>query len=217
MTVSHRHAAAVAALALLAGLGVWTAWLSPARHDPCATPDLLRVTGLIPGTPPTPQRLDRLNDDTIQWSEGALREDSLSFRIVRGYDVGRMAERPLALMPELGEAEDLEVVWQEVPGGPLPIHVVRTGGVHRFHVAAYLFVLGNQPVRSPALAQFGRVSDSIRVGREPLTVFLAGGGALREDADAARARVVAWIEGAWGHYRRSCVRPPEGGVARSAP
>ena len=89
MTVSARFVPHIALLAILAGAVVWPAWLSPRRADSCAHPDVLPVTGLIPGSRPEGERRDRLGGDIVQWSEGRLtgpripRELPLFFSIQR--------------------------------------------------------------------------------------------------------------------------------------
>jgi hypothetical protein len=203
--VATRHCAAIAALALAASIRIWPAWLSPERVDPCAHPDLLAVTGLIPGTTPTGQRRERLNDDVIQWSEGALTEDDFAFRLIRSYNVRQAAERPLLLLPHKNDPERLALEWVDAPGGPLPVHTVRTTGFGSFDVVAYLYVLGNQPVSSPFLAGVRGAFGELRTGKRPLSVFLAAGPATPDTEQERRDVAVSWVVAAWSHYRSVCM------------
>lgn len=213
MSVSTRFVRHVAVLALLAGGVVWTAWLSPDRADPCAHPDVLSVTGLIPGTRPEGERRERLGGNIVQWSEGHIPDpnqpsEPLLFRIVRSYSVLKAAEHPLALLPNQVEPETIRVEQVEAPGGPLPVHVVRTTGATRFHVVVYLFVLGNDPVVHPFAAQLRGAFRDLTEGPRPLTVILAGGSSTKENAGAREELAVGWIVSAWQHYRAMCIARP---------
>lgn len=211
MTVSTRFVPHIALLAILTGAVVWTAWLSPRRADPCAHPNVLPVTGLIPDSRPEGERRDRLGGDVIQWSEGRVtgsgrpRELPLFFRIIRTYNVLKAAERPLSLMPKPVEPEKVRVEQVEAPGGPLPVHVVRTTGPLAFHLVAYLYVYGNDPVTHPFEAQLRGAWRELREGQRPLTLFLVGGAATRENAAERERIALGWIVSAWQHYRSMCL------------
>jgi len=210
MKVETRHCAAITALALAALWIVWPRWLAPDHADPCARPDVLTVTGLIRGTVPAGERRERLSRDLIQWSEGTVPDlgaprDPLVFRIVRNYDVLKAAERPLMLLPQVVEPEDVSLELADAPGGPLPIHVVKSTGSPGFHVVAYLYAFGNEPVDTPFFAQLGGVFDELRGGRRPLTVFLVSGRATEETLAARRARAIGWIVDAWAQFQVLCV------------
>jgi hypothetical protein len=210
MTVSARFVPHVAVLAVLAGAVVWLAWLSPRRADPCAHPDVLPVTGLIPGSRPEGERRDRLGGDIIQWSEGRLtgpgltRELPLFYRIVRTYNVLKAAERPLSLMPTPVEPETLRIELVETPEGPLPVHIVRSSGPGVFQVAAYLYLYGNDPVPHPFEFQLRGALRELRQGQRPLTLLLVGGPATRENAAQREDLALRWITSAWQHYRSMC-------------
>jgi hypothetical protein len=211
MMVSARFVPHIALLAVLAGAVVWPAWLSPRRADPCAHPDVLPVTGLIPGSRPEGEQRDRLGGDIIQWSEGRLmgpaipRELPLFFRVIRTYNVLKAAERPLALLPKPLEPETVRVEHVDAPGGPLPIHVVRTTGPAAFHLAAYLYLYGNEPVLHPFEFQLRGALRELREGRRPLTLILVGGAATRENAAEREELALRWIVSAWQHYRSMCL------------
>jgi hypothetical protein len=219
MRVSTRYVPHIVLLALGIGAAVWRTWLAPERPDPCAHPDVLSVTGLIPGSRPTGERRDRLSEDVIQWSEGTVvaegRPDQplLTFRIVRSYNVLKVAEKPLHLMPHEVEPESLELALVDAPGGPLPVHVVRTTGVGAFQVVAYSFLYGNEPVSHPLPHQLRKAWQDPFRGQRPLTVILAGGPATPETAGPLRELALRWITSAWQHYRIMCL--PETGSGRA--
>jgi hypothetical protein len=198
-------------LALVMGAVVWRAWLSPERIDPCAHPDVLPVTGLITGSRPTGERQDRLSDDVFQWSEGTVAAEGrpdqplLSFRIVRSYNVLKAAEKPLHFMADEVEPESLEFELVDAPGGPLPVHVVRTTGVGAFQVVAYSLLYGNEPVSHPLPHQLRQTWQDPFRGQRPLTVILAGGPATPETAGPLRELALRWIASAWQHYRLMCL------------
>jgi hypothetical protein len=209
MRLSTRFLLPAAGLALACGAIVWPRWLAPDRAETCARPEVLSVTGLIPGTHPGGERRTRLSADVIQWSEGSIPDellprDPLVFRIVRSYAVLKTAEHPLGLMPARVEAEIFRRELVDAPGGPLPVHVVRSSGHDKFHVVAYAFVFGNEPVENPFLAQLRGTLRELRNGRRPLTVLLAGGMATPETAAHREALALRWIAAAWEHYRGMC-------------
>ena len=210
MKPSARFLVPVIALALLSLGVVWPRWLRPQRVDTCAHPDVVNVTGLIPGSRPEGERRERLSADNIQWSEGRIpdpgdEKDPLVYRMVRSYSVLKAAERPLMLMPTPVEPEAVWLESLDAPGGPLPVHVVRTSGRDAFHVVAYFFAFGNEPVEHPFLAQLDGALRELREGRRPLTVFLAGGTATAETLDHRRELALRWLADAWQHYRGMCI------------
>ena len=210
MKPSTRFVIPILALALASGAIVWPRWLRPQRVDPCAHPDVLGVTGLIPGSEPEGERRDRRSDDIIQWSEGRIPDerfprDPMLFRIVRSYSVLKAAERPLGLMPKVVEPETVRIENLDVPGGPVPVHVVRTSGREAFYVVAYFYAFGNEPVAQPFLAQLAGAWRELWNGRRPLTVFLVGGAATAETAAHREELALRWIGSAWQHYRGMCV------------
>ena len=209
--MSTRFVPHIVLLALLAGAVVWPAWLSPRRADPCAHADVLPVTGLIPASRPEGERRERLGGDVIQWSEGRVtgseipRDMPLFFRIVRSYNVLKAAERPLALMPRKVEPDRVRLEQVETAEGPLPVHVVRTTGPTEFYLVVYLYAYGNDPVSHPFESQVRGALRELRDGQRPLTIFLVGGAATRENAAAREAIALRWIVSAWQHYRSMCV------------
>jgi hypothetical protein len=210
MRLSTRFLLPAAGLALACGAIVWPRWVSPQRAETCARPEVLSVTGLIPGTQPAGENRAHLTADHIQWSEGLIPDDllprhPLTFRIVRSYSVLKAAEHPLGLMPVRVEAESAEEKRIDAPGGPIPVHVVRSSGHDEFQVVAYAFVFGNEPVENPFLAQLGGAVRELRHGRRPLTVLLAGGLATPETVAHREALALRWIASAWGHYRGMCL------------
>jgi hypothetical protein len=210
MRISTRFLLPAAGLALACGAVVWPRWLAPDRVDTCARPDVLSVTGLISGTKPDSENRAKLDADRIQFSEGLVPDEReprnpLLFRIVRSYSVLKTAEAPLLLMPGRLEAELVRREQVEAPGGPVPVHLVRTSGTEHFHVVAYAFLFGNEPVANPFLAQLNGVLRELRHGRRPLTVLITGGTATPETTPHREAVALRWIASAWDHYRGMCI------------
>jgi hypothetical protein len=228
MKPSTRFLLPIAALALACGALVWPRWLAPQRVDTCAHPDVLSVTGLIPGSQPDRKRPESLDAENVQWSQGLVTDasfprDPMHFRIVRSFNVFKTAERPLGLMPTTVEPERVRVELIDAPGGPLPVHVVRSSGHGLFHVVAYAFVFGNEPVTHPFVAQLRGALRELRGGRRPLTLLLAGGAATPETAQQREEVALRWVASAWEHYRGMCLaggsvrRPEAGGAAGARP
>ena len=221
MRTSGRFLVPIAGLALLCGAIVWPRWLNPQRRDTCAHPEVLSVTGLIEGSQPEGERRSSLSADNIQWSEGLIADlsfprDPMVFRIVRSYSVLKAAEHPVGLMPVRIEPETVRLELVDTPDGQLPVHVLHSSGRESFHVVAYAFVFGNEPVASPILAQLEGLLRELREGRRPLTIFLAGGAATAETAPHREEIALRWIASAWRHYRGMCLdgdraRSPESG------
>jgi uncharacterized protein YjiS (DUF1127 family) len=93
---------------------------------------------------------------------------------------------------------------------------MRSSGREAFHIVAYAFVFGNEPVASPFLAQLRGTLRELREGRRPLTIFLAGGAATPDTAPHREEIALRWIASAWRHYRGMCfggglVHSPEPG------
>jgi len=218
MTPSGRFLVPIAMLSLLCGAIVWPRWLNPQRRDTCARPEVLSVTGLIQGSRPEGERRSLLGADNIQWSEGTITDprfpkDPMTFRIVRSYRVLKTAEHPVGLMPVRIEPETVRLELVATPDGQLPVHVMRSSGREAFHVVAYSFVFGNEPVASPFTAQLAGVLRELREGRRPLTVLLAGGAATQESAPHREEIALRWIASAWQHYRNMCL----GGASARSP
>ena len=153
-----------------------------ARATPVLTPDVLGVTGLIPGSQPEGERRERRSDDVIQWSEGRIADerfprDPMLFRIVRSYSVLKAAEHPLGLDAGRVEPETVRLEHIDAPGGPLPVHVVRTTGREAFHVVAYLYRVRKRAGRRALPVPARRRLSGAAQGRRPLTILLAGGAA----------------------------------------
>lgn len=224
MKPSTRFLVPIAALALAGAAVVWPRWLEPRRVDPCARPDVLPVTGLIPSSRPDGERRTQLNADNIQWSEGLVVDESLPrdpmvFRMVRTFNVLKAAERPLDLMPGRVEPETARLELVDTAGGPLPVHVVRSSGRTAFHVVAYAFLYGNEPVPAPFFAQVRGALRELRHGRRPLTILLVGGVATPDTAARREELALRWIASGWQHYRGMCLdgarmRTPDAAAAR---
>jgi hypothetical protein len=210
MRLSTRFLLPAAGLALACGAIVWPRWISPQRAETCLRPEVVSVTGLIPGTQPGGEDRARLNADLVQFSEGQIPDERmprhpLVFRIVRSYAVLKTAEHPLGLMPARVEAETAARKGVDTSSGPIPVHVVRSSGQAEFQLVAYAFVFGNEPVANPFLAQLRGVLRELRHGRRPLTILLAGGMATPETVDHREALALRWIASAWEHYRTMCL------------
>jgi len=228
--VSTRHAGAlVALLGVAAALRIGV--LREARgEDSCAAPGAIKATSLIPGTTALGERMDALDAQAIQWSEGEVANPVFTnlpmlFQIVRSYDGPSLYANPLALASrpqreleggggsdedDLGPAmqpEELRLREPEVSGVRLPIHVAwdhtsAPRGPSR--LAAWFFVFDNAPVRSPLTAQ---IRDSVGLalgGPRPLTVVTISALASEQTTEAVEDAAVAWLEGAWNHIARVC-------------
>ncbi len=209
MTLAGKHGWALLALCLLALAPIAWKQSRPLRHDPCRTPGALLDVGAVPGATARGQRLDRVDDTVVQWSEGVIdRERSraqMEFQWVRSFDARGLYENPTLLLKTEIEPEEHVLALREVDGTRLPVHVVRDGAQRPARMAAYLFVYGNEPVETPFLYALRSSARQFFTGTLPLTAILVEAPARRRVDPRAEQKAVAWIEAAWRHHARSCL------------
>jgi hypothetical protein len=227
------------AAALLLMAGAAAALRLGALHDArgadaCAAPGALKATSLIPGTTALGERLEALDRDTIQWSEGEVTAPEpgglpMRFQIVRSYDAPRLYGNALDYAAPLGdgphaeaarlEPEDIRVRELVLDGVRVPIRVAwdHTGALGRrpgadrseagtgaSRLAAWLFVFDNHPVRSPLRAQLGHALDLAIGGARPLTLVTISALATPETAAPVEDAAVAWLGRAWSYVSHAC-------------
>jgi hypothetical protein len=217
------------AVALIALLGAAAALrflaLGDARGaDPCATPDALKATSLIPGSTALGERLESLDGETFQWSEGEVANPLLprlpmEFQIIRSWDAPRLYNNPIrhadpgqqqadgderGRTPRL-QPEELRVREVEVDGERLPIHLAwdhtDTGGSR---LVAWLFVFDDRPVRSPLVAQLRSALGLAFGGPRPLTLVTLAAVAPAQRSAPVEDAAAEWFAGAWRYVARSC-------------
>jgi hypothetical protein len=218
---------------LLALFGAATALRVGVLHeargvDRCAAPGAMKATSLIPGTIALGERLESLDDDTIQWSEGEIANPvfpklPMQFQIVRSYDAPDLYGNPLSFAvwppsvtpePEAGErrenpmqTEELRVRESPAGGATLPIHVAwdhteAPYGPSRF--VAWMFVFDNAPVRTPFAAQMRASLGLALGGRRPLTLVTISALASEQTAHEVEDAAVAWLGDAFTYIARAC-------------
>ena len=201
-------------------------------EDVCASPGALKATSLIRGTTALGERLEKLDAETLQWSEGEVVHPFLAklpmrFQIVRSYDAPSLYLHPLELgaLPERESArpraddasspahvfkmqpEELRVRDLISDGAHLPIHVAwdhteAPRGPSR--LVAWFFVFDNEPVRSPLSAQLANSLNLALGGPRPLTLVTISALALEPTVPRVEDAAVAWLSDAWGYVARSC-------------
>jgi hypothetical protein len=218
-----------AAAALLAGaaLALRVGVLHGARGaDPCAAPGAMKATSLIPGSVALGEKLEELDADTIQWSEGDVANPvfpalPMRFQIVRSYHATRLYVNPLefAALDALGLArsrsseaplqpEELRVRTVAGAGDrALPIHVAwdhteAPRGPSR--LVAWFFAFDNQPVRSPLAAQLASAPSLAIGGPRPLTLVSLSALATEESAPRVEDAAAAWLTDAWRYVASAC-------------
>jgi hypothetical protein len=224
---SAKYGVALVALLALAAV-VRLAWLRDARGpDVCRSPEAIKATSLIPGTIALGERLEALDADTFQWSEGELpnplsARNPMQFQIVRSYDAPRLYGNPLRLgertgpgahealasagsRPDRMQPEDLRVRELEVDGVRLPVHIAWDHTqAPTSRLVAWMFVYENRPVRSPLLSQLASAFPLVLGGPRPLTLVTISALATRSASDPVEEAAAAWLADAWRYIARSC-------------
>jgi hypothetical protein len=229
--LSQRFAAALLALAGAAATLQHTVLRGARGEDPCASPGAIKATSLIPGTTALGERLEALDADVIQWSEGEVANPVLAklpmrFQIVRSFDAPALYVNPLGYaalqdprltagghdeVPATAEQqlqpEELRVREASVGGVALPIHMAwdhtqAPRGPSR--LVAWFFVFDNEPVRSPLSSQLEHALSLAAGGPRPLTLVTISALASGGTAGEVEAAASAWLENAWAYIARSC-------------
>ncbi|HEU4427236.1 MAG TPA: hypothetical protein VFT98_00655 [Myxococcota bacterium] len=227
--LSSRYGLALVTLLSLSALAR-VAWIHDARGpDVCRSPEAIKATSLIPGTIALGERLEALDADTFQWSEGELANplsprSPMQFQIVRSYDAPRLYGNPMRIgertgpnaheelasagsRPDRMQPEDLRVRELAVDGDRVPVHVAwdHTQAPHGpSRLVAWMFVYENRPVRSPLLGQLAGAAPLVVGGPRPLTLVTISAVAPRSTSDQAENAAMAWLADAWRYIARSC-------------
>jgi len=229
--LSQRFAVALLALAGATATLQHTVLRGARGEDPCASPGAIKATSLIPGTTALGERLEALDADVIQWSEGEVANPVVAklpmrFQIVRSFDAPELYVEPLGYAalqdPQLAgggpsavataaqlhlQPEDVRVREVVVGGVALPIHVAwdhteAPRGPSR--LVAWFFVFDNEPVRSPLSSQLANALSLAVGGPRPLTLVTVSALASGETAPQVEDAASAWLAHAWTYVARSC-------------
>ena len=227
---SSKYSLAMVGLLALAAV-LRLALLRDARGpDVCRSPQAIKATSLIPGTVALGERLEALDSETFQWSEGQfanplLPRNPMEFQIVRSYDAPKLYGNPLRLGERNGpgaieelatsgarsdrmQPEDLRIREVGVEGVNVPIHVAwdhtqAPRGPSR--LVAWTFVYENRPVRAPLARQILGALPLVIGGPRPLTLVTVSGIATRETSERVEDAAAAWLADAWRYIAHSCV------------
>ncbi len=226
---SARYGVALVALLALSALAR-VAWIRDARGpDVCRSPGAIKATSLIPGTVALGERLEALDADTFQWSEGEVANplsprSPMQFQIVRSYDAPRLYGNPLRIgertgpgahdqlasagaRPDRMQPEDLRVRELDVDGERVPIHVAwdhTQAPLGPSRLVAWMFIYENRPVVSPLLRQIAGAAPLVIGGTRPLTLVTVSALAARSTGPRAEDAAMAWLADAWRYVARSC-------------
>jgi hypothetical protein len=227
MRVSTNFAIALIAL-LGAASAVRLAALGGAHgDDPCASPDALRATSLIPGSVALGERLEALDGAVFQWSEGEIANPLLpklpmQFQIIRSWDAPRLYNNPIRhgdpaqreagagerRRPPRLQPEELRVRELDVDGVRVPIHLAwdhTDTGTSR--LVAWLFVFDDRPVRSPLAAQLRGALGLAFEGPRPLTLVTLAAVAPAPSTARVEDAAADWFADAWRYVARACQAP----------
>jgi hypothetical protein len=228
--LSTRFAAALLVMAGGAAALRLSALHGARGEDRCASPGAIKATSLIPGTVALGERLEALDADLVQWSEGEVANPlypklPMRFQIVRSFDATELYVNPLAFAadamppaqssPAAGspppvrrlQPEELSVREASAGGAPLPVHVAwdRTEAPRGpSRLVAWFFVFDNQPVRSPLASQLSNALNLTLGGPRPLTLITISALATDDTAPQVEDAAIGWLESAWRYVARAC-------------
>jgi hypothetical protein len=230
MRVSARFAVALLVLAGGAATLRLTLLRGARGEDLCASPGAIKATSLIPDTVALGERLEALDADVIQWSEGEVpnpvfHQLPMRFQIIRSYDAAELFMNPLAFGAQSDsgpqtraagavpastrrlQPEELRVRSESVDATSLPIHVAwdRTEAPRGpSRLVAWFFVFDNEPVRSPLSSQLVNALNLTSGGPRPLTLVVISALASEGTAGQVEDAAVAWLENAWKYVAKAC-------------
>lgn len=229
--VSTRFAVGMLVLLGVAAATRLTVLRDARGEDPCVSAGAIKATSLIPGTTALGERLEELDGNTIQWSEGEVGNPvssklPMQFQIVRSYDAPSLYWNPLRFyvgpdrerkrtrdVSEPGprepamQVEDLRIRELESGGAALPIHVAWDHTdvlLGRSRLMAWFFVFDNRPVRSPLSAQLANSLNLAVGGPRPLTIVTISAIASEKTTAVVEEAAIAWLEGTWSYMAGVC-------------
>ncbi len=211
--ISTRLRAPALLLLLLAASAVTALAAHPHWTDPCANPEALAVTSLIPGARHVGSReIDRA--DVTLWVRGEFPHPlpgaaPFRYQIVRSHDLLRASMRPVRLVDQKIDAEHHRVEWVEVEDQRLPIHLVLDYTRSPSLLIAYLQIYGNRPSANPMWTHLGGLATVLRDGAPPVTTLILSGAVLRSRAPEVEEAAIHWLSEAWRFYDRFCAPPAD--------
>lgn len=179
--------------------------------DPCAAPGEVIALDVNASASNVEQFTRDERPDLLQWTEGAFRnvdgtEQKLRFRVIRTGDLAPFFGPPLLFLPLTateGDTRSLELI--DVAGDELPVHLRSSKWSRNTFLAAYLYLLGDEPVARPAFTALGRALANPFGRPEVMTLLTAA--SEGEPAGSLRGRrepVLRWMTGAARDVIRAC-------------
>ena len=209
--LSTRYLGPLLALLLPAFFAVWIYSCGGFRSDDCADSSALLETGWFEGLKRTnePDGKPRpwlLQDIGGSIATGDSRISALRFQILRSFELERLYERPVGLLPRGYEfvSSQPTLEWIGSQGEELPIHKVFDEAPGLTRLGAYMFLYDSKPVANPSLALLSATLRSVASGRRPLTLVTVSVRFSSSRREAAEELVEEWLISAWEYYRSVC-------------
>ena len=203
--ISTRFVIPMLVLLTLALVPVARAVLAPNRVDDCADKNiLLEADRIDPNSTVeevrTGSRRSYLATGRIQPTH--RRQAPLEYTITRAHGLPRRflhPSRPISLEPDRHE-----LVWLEVDGDRLPVHMAYQTIDRGTHFAAYFFAYENTPVTGAFWTRARMALSDMVHGTKPLTLVSVTGSAGQLYLERTEERAREWLAAAWKHHRAAC-------------
>ncbi len=210
-TLSTRYVGPLLALLLFALVAVWIYSYGWFRSDDCADSAALLETGWIEGLKRAGKPNGKPKPWLLQGIRGSVATESpgiqpLVFQILRSFELARLYERPVRLLPEgrdfVVSTGTLE--WVGSQDDQLPIHKIFKEGLGTTRLGAYMFLYDSQPMSDPSLGLVSATLRRLTTGRRPLTLLTVSVTSSTSRREAAERLAEEWLRSAWEHYRSVC-------------
>lgn len=210
-TPSTRYAGPLLALLLPAVFAVWIYSCGGFRSDDCADSSALQETGWIEGLRRGNEPDARPSPWLLHGVSGSVatkdREISpLKFQILRSYELERLYERPVRLLPQGRDFVDSTgtLEWIDSQGDELPIYKISKEAPGAVRLGAYMFLYDSRPMADPSLGLLSATLQRVATGRRPLTLLTVSVTSSSPRREAAERLAEEWIRSAWEYYRSVC-------------
>ncbi|MCP5059198.1 MAG: hypothetical protein GY937_21035 [bacterium] len=210
--LSRRFVLAIAGLLGVTAILVAILTVRPHRFDPCAHPQTLSVTSLIPGAKHLETKELGPDSRYLMRTEGTFsnpisRKAPFEYEIVRSFDVLNMALRPVTLVAPQIDAEHHRLESIDVDGTSIPVHIVEDFTKQPPQLIAYIQAYGLTPSSNPMASHLLNFLGVLRHGTPAVTTVIVNGPITRAGQPEAEESALRWLGDSWKFIERFCAPP----------